>query len=78
MEVHSSTMELASEQSLNFFEIVTTPTQPQLNSKVGCDTKMTLQTTPPTTQTQCPPYLRCSGPDFNQTLRIGLWDQQQQ
>ena len=23
-------------------KIVTTPTQPQLNSKVGCDTKMTL------------------------------------
>ena len=26
----------------DFIQIVTTPTQPQLNSKVGCDTKMTL------------------------------------
>ena len=30
-----------------FLNIVTTPTQPEFNSKVGCDTKMTLQTTPP-------------------------------
>ena len=28
-------------------KIVTTPTQPQLNSKVGCDTKMTLIHHPP-------------------------------
>ena len=37
--------------------IVKTPTQRQLNNnstKVGFDTKMTLQTTPPTTETQCP------------------------
>ena len=27
------------------YDIVTTPTQPQLNSKVGCDTKMTTTTT---------------------------------
>ena len=61
-------------------EIVTTPTQPQLNSKVGCDAKMTLHhpSPTPTTQTQCPPYLSCSGPDFNQTLKIGLQDQQHQ
>jgi len=30
---------------------VTTPTQPQLNSKVGCDMKMTLVHPPPTTTT---------------------------
>ena len=37
-------------------KIVKTPTQRQLNNnsmKVGFDMKMTLQTTPPTTQTQC-------------------------
>ena len=28
-------------------QIVTIPTQPQLNSKVGCDTKMTLVHPPP-------------------------------
>ena len=31
---------------------VTTPTQPQLNSKVGCDMKMTL-VHPPPKKTQC-------------------------
>ena len=39
--------------------------------KVGVDF------TPPT-QTQCPQFLSCSGLNFNQTLKIGLWDQQQQ
>ena len=60
---------------------VTTPTQPQLNSKVGCDTKMTLihqPQPPPPTQTQCYQYLSYSYPDFNQTLMVGLWNQQQQ
>ena len=40
--------------------IVTTPIQPQLNSKVGCDTKMTLihhPPTPPTTTPLLPPQL---------------------
>ena len=55
----------------------TTPTQPQLNSKVGCDMKMTLDHHhPPPPQTQCHQYLSCSWPDFNQTLKVGLWDQQ--
>ena len=36
--------------------VVTTPTQPQLKSKVGVDTKMTLYHHPPTTQTQCHQY----------------------
>ena len=40
-------------------DIFTTPTQPQLNSKVGCDTKMTLDHPPPP-QTQCHQYLSCS------------------
>ena len=30
--------------------IVTTPTQSQLNSKIGCDTKMTLDHSPPPDQ----------------------------
>ena len=60
-----------------FLYIVPTPTQPQLNSKVGCDTKMTLDHHPPPPQTQCHQYLSCSWPDFNQTLKVGLWDQQQ-
>ena len=33
--------------------------------------------TPPPPQTQCQQYLSCSWPDFNQTLKAGLWDQQQ-
>ena len=58
--------------------IVTTPTQ----LKVGFDTKMTLDhhhppPPPPPPQTQCHQYLSCSCPDFNQTLKVGLWDQQQ-
>ena len=48
----------------NYIEIiVTTPTQPQHNSKVGCDMKMTLihhhHHHPPPTQTQCQQYLSC-------------------
>ena len=39
--------------------IVTTPTYPQLNSKVGFDMKMTLDHPPPPTQTQCQQYLSC-------------------
>ena len=42
---------------------VTAPTQPQLNLKVGFDTKMTLHHhhhPPPPTQTQCHQYLNCS------------------
>ena len=61
--------------------IVTTPTQPQLNSKGGCDTEMTLillPPPPPPTQTQCQQYLSCYLPDFNQTLKLGSWDEQQQ
>ena len=62
-------------------KIVTTPTQPQLNSKVGCDTQTTLSpppTPPPTPQIQCHQYLSCSWPNFNQTLMVGLRNQQQQ
>ena len=39
---------------------VTTPTQPQLNSKDGVDTKMTLDHHPAPTQTQWHQYLNCS------------------
>ena len=50
---------------LNIICIVTTPTHPQLNSKVECDIKMTLvHTPPPATQTQFHQYLSCSCPDF--------------
>ena len=53
--------------------------QPQLNSKVGFDMEMTLDHHhhhhPP--QTQCHQYLSCSWPNFTQTLKVGLWDQQQ-
>ena len=38
---------------------VKTPTQPQLNSTVGFDTKMTLIHHHPPTQTQCQQYLSC-------------------
>ena len=66
--------------------IVTTPTQPQLNSTVGCDMKMTLIHHPPppptthhpATQTQCQQYHSCYWSDFNQTLNLGSWDEQQQ
>ena len=40
-------------------DIVTTPTQPQLNSKVRCDMKMTLVHPPPPTQAQCKQYISC-------------------
>ena len=33
---------------------------------------------PPTTQTQCQQYLSCYWPDFNQTLKLGSWDDEQQ
>ena len=33
--------------------------------------------TTPTTQTQCQQYISCYWPDFNQTLKAGLWDQKQ-
>ena len=57
--------------------IVTTPTQPQLNSKAGFDMKMTLDHQHPTpttttTQTQCHWYLSCSWPNFNQTLNVSF------
>ena len=59
------------------YHIVTTPTQPKLNSKVGFDTKMT-QHHPPPAETQHQHYLSCYGTDFDQTLDGGIWDQQQQ
>ena len=42
--------------------------------------KMTLDhhPPPPPQQTQCHQYLSCSLPNFNQTLNLGLRDQQQQ
>ena len=55
------------------FLVITTPTQPQLNSKVGFDIKMTLvHHRPPTLQ-----ELSCYWPNFDQTLTVGFWDQQQ-
>ena len=58
------------------FIFVTTPTQPQLDLKVGFDTKMTLHHHhhPPQPQTQCDQYLSCSCPYFNQILKVGLWE----
>ena len=32
----------------------------------------------PPTQTQCQQYLSCYWPDFNQSLKLGSWDEQQQ
>ena len=58
--------------------IVTTPTQPQLNSTVGCDMKMTLHHHHHPPGTQRPQYLSCYRPDFYQTFKVGFWDQQQQ
>ena len=51
-------------------KIFTTPTQPQLNLKVGCDTKITLINPPPPTKTQCQQYLRCYWSNFDQTLKV--------
>ena len=47
--------------------------QPNLNTTVGFDNKMTLQTPPtqPTTQTQHQQYLSCYWPDFDETLKVG-------
>ena len=58
--------------------IFITQTKHQLNSKVGWGTKMTLIHPPTTTQIQCQQYLSCYWPDFNQTLKLGSWDEQQQ
>jgi len=62
---------------VNGKQIVTTPTQPKLNTtKVGLDTKMTLhqhQHHPPPPQTQRQQYLSCSCPDCNHTLIEGFW-----
>ena len=60
--------------------------QPQINHKLtqtlGLTRKWLYTTTHPptttTTQTQCHQYLICSCSDFNQTLKVGFWDQQQQ
>ena len=50
-------------------------TQPKI-TKVGFDMKMTSHHHPPP-QTHCQQYLRCSRPNFNQTLKVGFWNQQQ-
>ena len=59
-------------------------TQPNI-TKVGFDAKMTLhhhhhqqQQHPPPPGTQQHQYLSCCWSDFNQTLKVGFWDQQQQ
>ena len=36
--------------------------------------KMTLHTTPPTTQTQCQQYLSCYSPDLDETLNVDHWE----
>ena len=51
-------------------------TPPQLNSKIWHEND--LRPPPPSTQTQWHQYLSCSWPNFNQILKIGLWDQQRQ
>ena len=53
---------------------VTTSIQPNI-IKVEFAIKMTLHTHQ--TQTQCQQYLNCYSPDFNETLMVGFWDQQQ-
>ena len=40
--------------------------------------KMTLVHPPPPTQTQCQQYVSCNWADFNQSLKLGSWDKQQQ
>ena len=39
---HQNIIDVCNKAFICHSSIVTTPTQPQLNSKVGCDTKMTL------------------------------------
>ena len=58
--------------------IVTTTTQPQLNSKVGFDTKMTLDHHPPTHPHKLNVSNISAVTDFYQTFKVGFWDQQQQ
>ena len=53
--------------------IFTTPTQPQLNSKIGFDMKMTFHHHHPPPQTQCRQY-----PDFNETLKVDSWEHPEQ
>ena len=48
--------------------IATTPTQPQLNSKVGSTTHHHQP------GSQCQQYLSCYRPDFDQTLNAGSWE----
>ena len=53
--------------------------QPNLNTTVGFDMKMTLQTPPhPTTETQCQQYLNCYWPDFDETLKVGSCERLEQ
>ena len=49
--------------------------QPQHNTTVGFDMKISLQTPPPTTRTQCQQYLSCYLSDFDETLNVGSWEQ---
>ena len=64
--------------------MVTSPTQSQLNSIVGFDTKMTLHhhqppAPPPTPQpeTQHQQYLSCYWSDFDETLNACSWEHQE-
>ena len=63
--------------------IVKTPTTTQLNLNLGWVRHENdfAYPTPPTThptQTQYQQYLSCYWPYFNQTLKLGFWDEQQQ
>ena len=54
--------------------------QPNLNTTVRFDLKMTLHTTPPPhpTQTQCQQYLSCYLSDFDETLKVGSCERLEQ
>ena len=62
--------------TFTLLSLILSKPQPNLNTTVGFDNKMTLQTpptypTPPTTQTQHQQYISCYWPDFDETLKVG-------
>ena len=62
----------------NIYPFIHNPnsTSTQLKSWVWQENDSNPPTT--TTETQCQQYLSCYWPDFNQTLNLGSWDEQQQ
>ena len=53
-------------------------TSSQLKSWVLHENDFNPPPTTTTTETQCQQYLSCYWPNFNQTLNLGSWDEQQQ